>query len=434
MKRLLQIFLPFAIVAASVMLALTLINSKPKAASEPAPERVSLVQVRAVVPGSHRVTVEAAGTVTPARTLVVQPELSGRVLEHHPALVAGGRVKAGEVLLRIDDRDYRLAAAQQAANLAMVKTELKVEKGRRRVAEREWSLVNPTGEGSDEGRELALRAPQQVAVKASISAARSALDRARLAVDKAELVAPFNALVSEESVEVGQLVAPASRLATLVGTDRYWVEVSLPVDRLHWIDVPGVSTAGERGSAVKVIQEVGRARIERTGWVARLRGELDPLGKMARVVVAVDNPLGLSADGATTQDIPLLLGAYVTVEIAGGELTDVVRIPREALRDGDKVWLMDADSRLAIEAVEVRWKTAESAFVAGLSKGDRLITGRVATPVVGLKLALDEGAPATVQARRAPSPAAADASPPAAPPAAHAVVDAPAGEAREARP
>lgn len=407
MKRLLQIFLPFVIIAAGVMLANFLISTKPKAAAEPAKERASLVKVTELAPGAHRVTVEASGTVTPARTLVVQSEVSGRVVAHHPALVAGGRIRAGEELVRIDDRDYELAVATQAANLARVKTELKVEKGRRRVAEREWNLVQPTGDVSEEGRQLAMREPQQAAVKASISAARSALGRARLALDKTTLKAPFNALVLDEAVEADQMVGPASRLATLVGTDRYWVEVSLPVEKLRWITIPGVSTTSDKGSEVKVVQQAGRERVERTGWVARLRGELDPLGKMARVVIAVDNPLGLAADGMTTQDTPLLLGAYVTVEIAGSEVRDVAMIPREALRDGDKIWIMDAESRLEIRPIEVRWKTEAAALIAGVAKGDKLVTGRVATPVTGLKLALESkpsapkappGAPPAVKA------------------------------------
>ena len=56
--------------------------------------------------------------------------------------------------------------------------------------------------------------------------------------DRAHVIDVFerhNALVIEEAVEMGQLITPQSRLATLAGTDQFWVRVAIPPERIDWV-------------------------------------------------------------------------------------------------------------------------------------------------------------------------------------------------------
>jgi hypothetical protein len=107
---------------------------------------------------------------------------------------------------------------------------------------------------------------------------------------------------------------------------------------------------------------------------------------MARVLVAVDDPLGLDS-GQNEPTLPLLIGAYVCVEIDGREVDDVYVIPRTAIREGDRVWIMDEEDRLSVRDVEIIWRRKDDVFVAdAIQPGELIVTSRIATPIPGMTL------------------------------------------------
>jgi RND family efflux transporter MFP subunit len=396
MRKFLKVILPILVLAAGAAAAVTLIRTRPRAARTPPRAAATLVEVITASKGSEQVVVEAMGTVVPAKAVVVQPQVTGRIVEQSPKLLPGGLFKKDEVIARIDPRDYELAVQQQKAAVQRATFELKVEEGRQVVAKREWNLLESDLAESEAGRALALREPQLETAKAALAAARSGLEQATLSLERTTIRAPFNALVKEEFIDLGQLVAPQTRLATLIGTDEYWVQVSIPMDRLQWVAIPGINA--DAGATAEVLHAVGpEMALERAGRVVRLLGDLDPVGRMARVLVAVDDPLGLAAesnDGA----MPLLIGAYVRVLIEGPVLDDVVVVPRRALREGDRVWVMNADDRLEIREANIVWRREDDVILReSVEEGEQIIVSSIVTPVPGLTLRLeDDGTHLTV--------------------------------------
>jgi len=388
MRKVLRVILPVLVIAAGVAVAVRLIRTRPRAARTPPRAVATLVEVITCSEGSEQVVIEAMGTVVPAKAVVVQPQVTGRIIEQNPKLVPGGRFNKDEVIARIDPRDYELAVEQQKAAVQRATFELKVEEGRRVVAKREWNLLESDLAESEAGRALALREPQLETAKAALAAARSGLEQAALSLERTTIRAPFNALVQEESIDLGQLVAPQTRLATLVGTDEYWVQVSIPMDRLQWVAIPGVNA--DEGAAATVLHAVGPEMVvERTGRVVRLLGDLDPVGRMARVLVAVGDPLGLGAD-SDDGAIPLLIGAYVRVLIEGPVLEDVVVVPRRAIREGDRIWVMNAEDKLEIREANIVWRRENDVLLRdSVDGGVRVIVSRIAAPVPGLPLRVE---------------------------------------------
>ncbi|MBN2495250.1 MAG: HlyD family efflux transporter periplasmic adaptor subunit [Deltaproteobacteria bacterium] len=357
--------------------------------------------------------VEAAGTVLPARSVTLMPELSGRIVYQSPHLLPGGRVRAGEVLVRIDPREFELGVKQQQAAVARAELELARERGLKAVAEREWSLISEEVKPTAEGRELALRELQLRTALVALEAARSQLAQAELRLSRTSIRAPFNAVVREEYVDIGQVVSPGSRIATLAGSDRYWVRLHVPLDRLDRIRIPGIHA--EEGSEVIVEQSAGGgATSSWRGRVLRLLGDLDPSARTAQLLVEVEDPWSQSpaepGDGPISgpearesgqvilPDVPLLLGAWVQATIIGRSTDRAIRIPRLALRENDRLWLLGPDSTLDIRPVEVVWQGEQEVFVRGeIQPGARVITSRIAAPVHGMQLR-DNSAPASPSA------------------------------------
>src|SRR5690606_26729940 len=134
------------------------------------------------------------------------------------------------------------------------------EKMQHAVAKDEWRIIGEDARATDEGRAIALREPQLATAEATLAAAKSAQERAQLSVGRTGVSAPFNAWVQSESVELGQLVGPQNQLATLIGTDAYWIQVAVGIEKLPVLAIPGLRGA-TTGSLVEVRQGAGAAEV-----------------------------------------------------------------------------------------------------------------------------------------------------------------------------
>lgn len=400
-RTMLQLLLVVAVLAAGVGTLALLRATKPEAQRADQDVTPLLVETLRVERKRHEASVRAQGTVVPARRVSIQPEVSGRVRWQNPELVPGGRISEGQPLIRIDPREYELAVKARQADVSRARLELRMEKGQREVAQREWQKFGGDQADAADGGTLALREPQVRTAQVAVQSAESALEQARLNLARTTIRAPFNALVMEENVETGQLVGPQTNVAVLVGTDRFWVQVSVPVEALASIRVPGRGGA-EQGSSARVWQAADGAPIERLGEVIRVLPDLDPGGAMARLLVAIDDPVGQRADG--DPELPMLLNSFVNVEVEAPPLDDVIEVPRAALREGDRVYVMDGDDQLRIRTVQIAWRRPDAVLVRdGLEDGERLITSRVPAPVEGMRLRT------VADAEAAPVPAVAEA-------------------------
>ncbi len=387
-KVVVKMILPVVVIGLGAYAAKWLIDTRPIAERQSVELKAPLVETLTAAKGPQRIEVIGWGNIRAAQSIVLQPEVSGRITDQNPELVPGGRLKAGETIVKIDSRDYEFAIEQRKAEVTRAEFQLTEEDGRQVIAKREWKLLESDVNTTDAGRELALRKPHLRNAQAALAAAESGLDAAELDLERTIIRAPFNALVQRELVDTGQLVTPQTQLATLIGTDQFWAQVSIPVHRLPWIEIPGVNgTKAAEGSRARVVHAgIEGYEIARMGRVVRLHGDVDPLGRMARILIAVDDPLGLKSD-SPNHGVPLLVGAYIRAEIEGLELPDVVAIPRTALHEGNRVWIANAEDRLEIREIEITWPREKDVLVKiGIQTGERIVTTRIATPIPGMAL------------------------------------------------
>lgn len=413
--RLFRFGLPLLILIAGMLGARALIASRPPVPRVDREAVPTLVEVMTVHARDERAALQVYGTVRAHRELTLFPRVEGYVIAQHDDLIDGGLVRTGEVLLKIDPQDYRLAVDTERGNLARAEFELQVEQGNQVVAHQEWDLLEPSIETSELGRILALRQPHLKEKRAAVSAAKSRLAQAELDLTRTMVSAPCNALVLKETVEIGQLVNARSAIATLVCTDAFRVEVSVPLNALGWVEFPDAAQAQSsehtsdgtaKGSAVRILRDLGSGEsVQWTGWVERLLGDVTENGRMARVLVLVPDPLGLkSFDQA--QDRPseghrssLLLGEYVRVEILGPTLSQAIVLPRSSLREEERVWVYNAQEELEIRQVEVALRRRDSVLIqAGLVDGDRVVTSSLPAALPGMRLQAVEAEPASTRA------------------------------------
>ena len=353
-----------------------------------------LVQVLQAKVTDHQVRLTGHGQAQPRREVSIVPQVSGKVVAVHPQLVAGGVVRAGETLLRIDPADYKLNVEQARAAVATAQQKLAVEESSARVARQEWKLLG-SQVSRGEPSPLTLREPQLKAARAALDSARAKLKVAQLGLSRTSLRAPFNMRIRRETVEVGQYVAATREVASAFGTDTVEVVVPVKASDLRWLDLP-VARAGGKArpsrTEVEVLQDTGADKVKRPARLVRSMGEIDSSSRLSRVVVAIDDPYNLKAGASALP--PLQVGSFVEVIMRGERLQGVVAIPTETLRIGGKVWVAGADDKLQVRKVTVAWLTSDQALIsAGLSQGDRVITTAISGAVDGMLLRLQQVSP-----------------------------------------
>ncbi|MBB5320301.1 efflux RND transporter periplasmic adaptor subunit [Marinobacter oulmenensis] len=377
-------FVTVLIVLAGIGIIWLIFSTEPQATrKDGAREMAMLVDVETVKRGSYHPTITVMGQVVPAREVTLSARVSGQVISLNPSFNPGRRVGQGEPLLRIDPADYEAVLAQRQADFQQALAELELEKGQQSVARQEFELLGE--EVSSVNEALVLRKPQLEQARASVAAARASLRQAELDLERTRVRAPFPAQVLDRQVATGSEVSAGSELGRLVATDEYWVDATVPLARLRWLNFS--DSQGERGAPVSLHQQgVWRDDETRQGNLTQLVGELDGNARMARVLITVTDPLAL--DQAQGQP-PLILGTIVEAKIQGRELDEVIRVRRDRIRRDDTVWVM-ADGKLAIRQPEIVFRDETYAYIgSGLESGEQVITSDLASVVSGARLRLE---------------------------------------------
>jgi len=383
-----RVAVPLLILVVAVTIAATLIKTAPKAPQRRRPVSARLVEVEQIRFSRQHAIVHAMGVVQPAQEVDLCTLVSGEIISVSPEFIPGGRFRAGELLLQIDPSDYDLAVRQRASEVTHAQSALAIEMGQQAIARREYELL---GEAiAEQDRELVLRQPQLATAQATLASAEAALAQAQLGRQRTTVVAPFNAIVKNRYVNLGAQVSASTALATLVGTDDYWVEVAVPVNQLKWITIPRSSSG--QGSAARVYNEAEWGKdVYRLGSVIRVASDLEEQGRMARVLISVRDPLALK--GENSGKPPMLVGTYARVEIEGIALDSVAVIARNVIRDGDRVWIMNDEDKLEIRGVQIAYRGVDDVYVTdGVREGERLVTTDLSAPVEGMPLRTRAGA------------------------------------------
>ena len=377
-----RILLPMVVLAAGVAVAFWLMETRPQAKPRPQVHNATLVSVTSVDYSPQQTVISGMGTVTAARHVELKPQVSGEIIELNRNLVPGGHFRQGETLLKIDPTDYRLTVRQLTTDVAKAESDLQLEQGNQLVAQKEYKLLGETV--SEVEKALMLRRPQLENLRATLEAAQAKLEQARVDLARTQIKAPFNAVVKARSADVGARASESTVLATLAGTDAYWVEVSVPVSQLRWIRIP--QAAGDQGALVRVYDSAAWGDgVFRQGRVVRLEADLEEQGRMARLLVQVEDPLSLQP--GNTDQPRMLIGAYLRVEIEGQPVTSAAAIDREFIRNGSDVWIMEDNGNLSIRPVEIAFRGIDHILVTGgISPGENLVVTDLAAPVEGMLL------------------------------------------------
>jgi len=315
--------------------------------------------------------VRGYGTVSPMVEVEIVPEVPGKVVQVHPRLKAGGLIRAKEQIIQIDPRDYELAVQQANAAVAEAQVRLDTEKAEADVARKEWRQLHPNTEPSSP---LVLRDPQIRRAQASLESAKAQLAMADLRLERTSLSLPFDVLVINERIDLGQYVVVGQSLGAAYGIEAVEIEVPLEDDDLAWFDIfdnpvqfNGKELPTKHTTAQVKADFAGSGHVWK-GRVVRTTGQVDRMSRMVSVVIEVRDPFDTSGGRP-----PLLPGVFAEVLIEGKILKGAVAVPRDAVREGNKVWAVN-DGRLHILTLKIVRADKDFAYTSsGLDDGALIV-------------------------------------------------------------
>lgn len=371
----------FLLVGVGGMMTLSALSPKAEKTDE-APKGLAIFTEPVQLTGLQ-LQVKSQGEVRPRRETSLSSQISGRVSFVSPAFIDGSFVREGDVLVRIDDADYKLAKIRAQSQVASAEQALIRVEAEAENARRDWEDL-----GSGTATPLALREPQLAEAKAALEAAKAQLQDTELALERTTIRAPYDGRIRSRAVDLGQYVGPGQSLGVIFGTEES--EISLPLTdselgRLG-LNLAFEETADKPGP--KVILSANVAGKPRTweGRITRTAAAVDPQTRLVSAIATVDEPFGEGADG----DAPLAPGLFVNASIQGALLEDILMAPRSALRGESRVFIANPDdSTLSIREVEVVYTDTSGVYMrSGVEAGELAITSPVQAPFDGMSITI----------------------------------------------
>lgn len=366
-----------AVLLFAAVLAYGLLATAPMPEAVEPQETATTIRVLQAKREDLQLEVVSQGSVEPRTQSELVPEVDGRVQWVSRNLVVGGYFRKDDVLLRLDDSDYRAQVARSQAALTRAQAE---EELARFEHQRMEELVK-NRLTSQSNLESVLR--NHRIAEASLQEARISLEQANRDLARTRIKAPYDGLVRTKQVDPGQFISKGKSIASIYGSDA--VEIRLPVaDRqLAYLSLP----LGYRGELAEELQpqatlstEYAGHLYEWTGRLVRTEAEIDSKSRMVTAVVRVEH-----TQNPGRPHLPV--GLFVNARIKGRWAEDIVSLPRAALRNRSRVLVVDEENRLKFRNVEVmRFDKDKVIITRGLSDGELVNISPIRTVVDGMKV------------------------------------------------
>jgi RND family efflux transporter MFP subunit len=343
-------------------------------------ERPLKVETLQVEQKDVSVFITGYGEVKALNVVSIASEVPGKIVKIHPRLETGEIIPKGELLFKIDPKDYLTIRKTGRERLKILKRSHELAK---KEYERVRILFAKNNVGTQTGVEAAEKAMLSVADQ--INQISQVLETAATNLERCEVRAPFNARIKSVALEKGQYVTPGQNVVTLA--DDAVLEIQVPLDSRDarkWLRFREGKT-DQKTAWFSALEQVPC----QLSWTENNNGQTWD-GRLHRVVKFDRQTRTLTVavrvDAATVNkknplSLPLAEGMFCSVKIPGRTLHSVFQLPRQAVSFDNTVYIA-VDNRLQTVPVKVARVEGENAYVAaGLNAGDMVVTTRLIDPL-----------------------------------------------------
>ena len=344
--------IPIAILAAGYYAYSIFAEQSDKTKAPPVEEKPLRTRVAELRIQDYPVVITTNGIVQPHNQVDLSAQVSGQITDISPVFEVGAYFSKGEVLVELDARDHQTAVAVAEARYLSAESALQLAT---QVHQRTIKLYQKKGVSK---ADVDQAAAAQAQATAELDSSTAQVEQAKRDLTRTQIRAPFDGRVRQKMVGLGQLVNSGTTLGVVFAID--FAEVRLPIAgrELQYLDLPEM--IGDRPVDVELRDAINTA--SETVWNARIvrtEGTLDEDSLELFAIARIDDPFG-----RTTGAPPLRIGQPVVASIAGNALSNVVAVPRSAVRQLDQVFFVEEDTQtLSAKTIFPLWSDAEHVIV-----------------------------------------------------------------------
>ncbi|MDB5448873.1 MAG: efflux transporter periplasmic adaptor subunit, partial [Phenylobacterium sp.] len=316
----------------------------------------STVGVAAATQADIPTTIDGLGTVTPAATVTVSPQVSGTITQI--LFREGQMVRKGQALAIIDPRPLQMALLQAQGQQTRDEAQLT---NARLLLQRDQTLL---AQDSIARQDVDTQAALVKQLEGTVTTDRAAVGTARLNLGFSRVVAPVNGRVGLRVIDVGNYIGAGSATGIVVITqiNPIDVEFTIPQD-----EVPRLQAQSSQATLPVIALDRTKTINLDQGVFSTLDNQVDTTTGTVRAKARFPNAVGR-----------LFPNQFVNVRVSLQTLRGVVVVPVTAVRtgaNGDFVWKLNPDKTVTMRKV-VRGPGTPTmvSIVQGLQVGERVIT------------------------------------------------------------
>ncbi|MCF4097589.1 efflux RND transporter periplasmic adaptor subunit [Maritalea mediterranea] len=409
-----RLIITLAILAGAGFFAFQLVSSRPEPPERQARERTFTVRTIEATVQTAQPNLTYFGEIVAAGALDVRAQVAGEIVEIHPDLAVGNQLAQGDLIARIDDFTYRGALTEAKASLAeaqLAATEarerLQLERDNLSFAQEQLDLSKKDLERAQtllqsgaltqknvDDRELLVSQREQALKQrqANIAIQQAQLDRQLASMERfewqveraernlanTEIRAPFDAVVSAESIAPGKIVNANEALVSLYRQDQLDVRFTMSDRQYGQIFADGLI-----GRPIRVVWEVEPQNLTAKGTITRAGAQIDAAKGGVEVFARLEN-----AEASTFRP-----GTFVKILVPGRAYEDVIRLPETAIYDNRLIYTIE-EGRMVPHDAEIMARDGAQLLVrADVADGAKVITTRLAQAGDGLAVVEEGEAP-----------------------------------------
>jgi RND family efflux transporter MFP subunit len=270
-----------------------------------------LVSIVKPIASSQQIVITSTGSVAVRSYVTLTPQVSGKVISTSTALRNGGSFSAGEVLVRLEQRDFTLALAQAQADVASAQASLELSLAEGSAAVSNYRLLNPTKKAPP----LVAKEPQIAQAKAQLQSTMARRDIQQTNLERSVFSLPFSGRVVESSADEGQILNSSQSFGRVYALDAVEIVISLAPE-----DLAKIAPAENSEVTITADGEVFKGRVD------RVAAERDSRSRFAQVFITIGDNQSL---------VP---GTFVSVTLNGPDIENTFTLPESALQVGQVFW------------------------------------------------------------------------------------------------